>query len=168
MNIAKNDNYGKFLREIKERVYRAQYEALKSVNKDLISLYWDIGRGVVEKQKQFSWGKSVVEKLADDLQKEFPGIQGFSKDNIWRMRKFYLNYTDNSKLAPLVQEISWAKNVVILESCKNDLEREFYIKMTKKYGWTKNVLIHQIENKSYEKFLLNQTNFDKTVGNRID
>ena len=125
MNIIKNDNkYGKFLREIKERIYRSQYDALKAVNKELISLYWDIGRGVIEKQKLFRWGKSVVEKLAEDLQKEFPGIQGFSKDNIWRMRKFYLNYVNNLKLAPVVQEISWAKNVVILESCKNDLERE--------------------------------------------
>lgn len=62
-----------------------------------------------------------------------------------------------------MQEIGWAHNVIIMEKCKDDLEKEFYIKMTKKYGWTKNVLIHQIENKSYQKYLLNQTNFDKTL-----
>ncbi|PIU18388.1 MAG: DUF1016 domain-containing protein, partial [Elusimicrobia bacterium CG08_land_8_20_14_0_20_44_26] len=143
--------------------YRAQYDALKAVNKELISLYWDIGRGVVEKQKKYGWGKSVVEKLADDLQKEFPGIKGFSSRNIWNMRNFYLLYKNNQKLQPLVAEISWVKNIIIMEKCKDDLEREFYIKMTKKYGWTKNVLIHQIENKSYEKYLLNQTNFDKAL-----
>ena len=163
MKIVKNNNYGKFLREIKERIYRAQYDALKAVNKELISLYWDIGRGVVEKQKKYGWGKSVVEKLADDLQKEFPGIKGFSSRNIWNMRNFYLLYKNNQKLQPLVAEISWVKNIIIMEKCKDDLEREFYIKMTKKYGWTKNVLIHQIENKSYEKYLLNQTNFDKAL-----
>jgi len=163
VKIVKNNNYGKFLREIKERIYRAQYDALKAVNKELISLYWDIGRGVVEKQKKYGWGKSVVEKLADDLQKEFPGIKGFSSRNIWNMRNFYLLYKNNQKLQPLVAEISWVKNIIIMEKCKDDLEREFYIKMTKKYGWTKNVLIHQIENKSYEKYLLNQTNFDKAL-----
>jgi len=164
MNIIKNDNkYGKFLREIKERIYRSQYDALKAVNKELISLYWDIGRGVIEKQKLFRWGKSVVEKLAEDLQKEFPGIHGFSSQNIWRMKQFYQVYCDNPKLSPLVREIGWTHNVIIIMNCKNDLEREFYVKMTKKYGWSKNILIHQIENKSFEKYLLNQTNFDKTV-----
>ncbi|OGS46861.1 MAG: hypothetical protein A2539_03365 [Elusimicrobia bacterium RIFOXYD2_FULL_34_15] len=164
MNIVKDDNnYGKFLREIKERIYRSQYDALKAVNKELISLYWDIGRDVVEKQKLFGWGKSVVEKLAKDLQKEFPKIHGFSSKNIWRMKQFYQVYCDNPKLSPVVREIGWTHNIIIIMGCKNDLEREFYIKMTKRYGWSKNVLIHQIENKSYEKFLLNQTNFDKTV-----
>lgn len=79
------------------------------------------------------------------------------------MRQIYLEYKDNTKLQPLVGEISWSHNLVIMSKCKDDLEREFYIQMTKKYGWTKNVLIHQIEGKSYEKFLLNQTNFDKAV-----
>jgi len=70
MNIMKKESYIKFFREIKERIYKAQYEALKVVNKELISLYCDIGKRVVEKQEQFGWGKSVVEKLAEDLQKE--------------------------------------------------------------------------------------------------
>ncbi|MFN6943963.1 MAG: DUF1016 N-terminal domain-containing protein, partial [Cytophagaceae bacterium] len=76
------------------------------------------------------------------------------------MIKFYLSYHGNTKLAPMVKEIGWSHNIVIMEKCKDDLEREFYMRMTKKYGWTKNVLIHQVEGKSYEKFLLNQTNFD--------
>ncbi|MFH0948422.1 MAG: PDDEXK nuclease domain-containing protein [Elusimicrobiota bacterium] len=163
MDIIKNENYCDFLKEIKGRIYKAQYDALKVVNKELIDLYWDIGKSVVEKQKEHGWGKSIVEKLAEDLQKEFPGIQGFSSQNIWRMKQFYQTYCDNLKLSPLVREIGWTHNIIIIMNCKDDLEREFYIKMTKKYGWTKNVLIHQIENKSYEKFLLNQTNFDKAV-----
>lgn len=81
----------------------------------------------------------------------FPGISGFSARNIWRMRDFYLAYHSKEKLTPLVAEISWTHNIVILEKCKNDLEREFYMRMTRKFGWTKNVLIHQIENRTYAK-----------------
>jgi len=127
MGIIKNESYHDFLKEIKERIYRAQYDALKVVNKELINLYWDIGRKVVEKQKEHGWGKSVVEKLAADLQKEFPGIQGFSSQNIWRMKQFYQTYRDNAKLSPLAREIGWTHNIIIIMNCKDDLEREFYI-----------------------------------------
>ncbi|KAB2834185.1 MAG: DUF1016 domain-containing protein [Candidatus Brocadia sp.] len=162
-NRTSRDEYFTLLTEVKERVRSAQYDALRAVNKELIALYWDIGRMIEERQKDESWGKSVVVNLAGDLQQEFPGIQGFSAQNLWRMRQFYLAYAANEKLSPLVREISWTKNVVIFMHCKELLEREFYIRMTKKFGWTKNVLLHQIENQSYEKTLLGQTKFDKTL-----
>lgn len=149
--------------EIKQRIRSAQYEALKAVNREMINLYWDIGQIIVTQQQGASWGKSIVEQLAKDLQAEFPGISGFSAANLWRMRLFYESYVNNEKLAPMVREIGWSHNLVIVEKCKDELEREFYIRMTRKFGWTKNVLIHQIENQTYEKTLLNQTNFDKTV-----
>ncbi|MBM4172684.1 MAG: DUF1016 domain-containing protein [Ignavibacteria bacterium] len=155
--------YKKFFIEIKERIHQAQYDALRVVNKELIQLYLDIGRKIVERQNALSWGKSVVETLSSDLQKEFPGIRGFSGRNLWYMRNFYALYSERPKLQPLVAEISWAKNLVILDKCKDNSEIEFFLKLTKKYGWTKNVLIHQIENKSYQKYLLNQTNFDKAL-----
>jgi predicted nuclease of restriction endonuclease-like (RecB) superfamily len=161
--LADSKEYKKFLKLIKERIYRAQYAALKKVNKEHIALCWYIGKKIVEKQQEHNWGKAIVENLSKDLQKDFPGTQGFSTDSLWRMRKFFLRYKDNKKLAPLVQEISWSNNIIIMEKCNDNLEREFYIKMTKKFGWTKNVLIHQIENQSYEKYLLNQTNFDKAL-----
>ena len=167
MKLKTNAEYKIFVEEIKQRVRDSQYAALRAVNKELVTLYWDIGKRIFNKQNKLGWGKAVVENLAIDLQKEFPGIRGFSADNLWRMRKFYLQFVNNTKLAPLVQEISWTKIIVIMESCKNDAEREFYISMTKKFGWTKDVLIHQIENQSYEKTLLNQTNFDKTVPVKI-
>jgi predicted nuclease of restriction endonuclease-like (RecB) superfamily len=157
------DDYVTLLADVKERVRSAQYAALKAVNKELINLYWDIGRMIVERQKGKTWGKSVVEQLAKDLQTEFPGVGGFSAQNLWRMKQFFEAYTGNKKLSPMVREISWTKNVVILMNCKDDLQREFYIRMIKKFGWTKDVLVHQIENQSYEKYLLNQTNFDKTL-----
>lgn len=155
--------YALLFTEVKERIRSAQYEALKAVNKELISLYWDIGRMIVERQQGRTWGKAVVERLASDLQKEFPGMQGFSARNIWYMRNLYSTYVNNKKMQPLVAEIGWTHNLIILDRCKDDLEREFYIRMTRKFGWSKNVLIHQIENQSYEKTLLGQTNFDKAL-----
>jgi predicted nuclease of restriction endonuclease-like (RecB) superfamily len=155
--------YVALLSEIKERVHNAQYAALRSVNRELVVLYWDIGRMIVGRQVDGSWGKAVVERLAADLQVEFPGVGGFSASNLWRMKGFYETYASSEKLAPLVREIAWSHNLVILERCTDPLEREFYIRMTKKFGWSKNVLIHQIENQSYEKTLLGQTNFDKAL-----
>jgi predicted nuclease of restriction endonuclease-like (RecB) superfamily len=156
-------DYIQTLEEIKNRVRAAQYEALKAVNRELINLYWDIGRIIISRQQENSWGKSVVERLADDLQKEFPGIAGFSSRNIWYMRRFYLCYQEGSKLQPLVAEIGWTHNVIILDKCKDDLEREFYIRMSRKYGWTKNVLALRIQDQTYEKTLLGQTNFEKNL-----
>ncbi len=167
MNKLIQKDYAELLGEIKHRIRSAQYEALKAVNKELIALYWDIGRMIVERQKGKTWGKAVVERLANDLQEEFPGINGFSASNLWRMKLFYEAYVSSEKLAPMVREISWSKNLVIIEKCKDDLEREFYIRMTRKFGWSKNVLIHQIENQTYEKTLLNQTNFDQTLPEEI-
>ncbi len=103
----------------------------------LISKYWDIGKLIITRQQGETWGKSVVKNLSYDLQAEFPGIQRFSSANLWRMKLFYENYADNEKLAPMVREIGWTHNLVIMEKCKDELEREFYIRMTGKFGWTK-------------------------------
>lgn len=157
------EGYGELLIDIKERIRSAQYEALQAVNRELIALYWDIGKIIVTQQQKEKWGKGIVEQLAHDLRAEFPGVSGFSARNIWNMRSFYLAYAKNEKLQPMVAEIGWTHNMVILTKCKDDLEREFYIRMTRKYGWTKNVLTHQIEGQAYEKTLLNQTNFAATL-----
>ena len=162
-----DEHYNRLLASVKERIRKAQYNALKAVNKELIALYWDLGRMIVDRQRKHGWGKAIVENLAEDLRKEFPGIQGFSVQNLWYMRQFYMEYHGNAKLQPLVGEISWTKHLIIMAQCKDDLEREFYIRMTRKFGWTKNVLIHQVEGKAYETTMLNQTNFNKTVPEKI-
>ena len=156
-------DYGALLVAVKERVRAAQYQGLKAVNKELVGLYWDIGRMIVGRQADEGWGQAIVERLADDLQKEFPGIKGFSVQNLWYMRQLYQEYHENEKLQPLVGEIGWSHNLIILQRCKDTLEREFYLRMTRKFGWSKSVLVHQIENQSYEKTLLGQTNFDRTL-----
>lgn len=165
--IIGSPGYNNFLKDIKQRIHSSQYEALKAVNKEMISLYWDIGRMIIDRQKKYRWGNAVVEKLAKDLQLEFPGIQGFSTQNLWYMRQFYAEYHKSLNLQPLVGEISWTKHVIIISKCKDDLAREFYVRMTRKFGWTKNVLLHHIENQSYEKTLLNQTNFNVTLTDTI-
>lgn len=132
-----------FIAEIKEKVRSAQYEALKTVNVKLIQLCWEIGKSISEKQSE-NWGKSIVTSLSKELQAEFPKTSGFSTTNIWYM----------------VGEISRSKHLVILSKCKLSQERQFYILSTSKYSWSKNTLLHQIEKKAFERYLLNQTNFD--------
>jgi len=156
-------DYAQLLAEVKERVRSAQYAALKAVNTELVGLYWDLGRMIVERQEQAGWGKSVVERLSQDLRREFPGVGGFSVQNLWYMRQFHMEYRGDERLQPLVGEIAWAHNLVIMSKCKAPLEREFYLRMTRKFGWSKKVLIHQIDNQSYEKSLSGQTNFDQTL-----
>ncbi len=155
-----------FIAEIKQKIRNAQYEALKVVNNQLIQLYWEIGKSIAEKQNE-NWGKGIVTTLSKELQLEFPGITGFSTTNLWLMAQFYSEYQTVEFLRPLVGEISWTKHIVILNKCKNNQERQFYINAVKKFGWTKNILIHQIENKTFEKYLLNQTNFENTLPNDL-
>jgi hypothetical protein len=162
-NSATAKGYATLLVEVKARIQAARFEALRAVNKELVGLYWDIGRLIVEKQRLSGWGKGVVERLAVDLQTDYPGASGFSVSNQWRMRGVYETYGAAPKLAPLVREIGWSQNLIILERCTDMLEREFYLRSTRKFGWSKNVLIHQIDNQSYQKSLLGQTNFDKAL-----
>lgn len=156
-------NYAEVLGSLKQRIRDAQLTALRAVNRELVTLYWDMGRLLHTRQNEASWGQAVVAQLAQDLRREFPGVSGFSASNLWRMKAFYQAYAQSEKLAPLVREISWTHNLLILERCQDPLAREFYLRMTARFGWTKNVLIHQIENQSYEKTLLGQTNFDQTL-----
>ncbi len=101
-------DYAQLLAQVKERIRCAQYAALKAVNTELVGLYWDLGRMIVERQEQSGWGKSVVERLSQDLRKEFPGVAGFSVQNLWYMRQFHMEYREHEKLQPLVGEIGVA------------------------------------------------------------
>jgi len=161
--LANPTEYNNFVVTVKQRIIQSQYEALRAVNKQLIELYWDIGKMILQLQEEQGWGKSIVENLAKDLQKEFPNIKGFSATNLWLMRQFYAEYKDNTILQSLIGEIGWSHNLIILNKCKDNLERQFYLLHIKKFGWTTRVLIHQIDNKTYEKYLLNQTNFDNVL-----
>jgi len=157
--------YFEFFNNLKNRIRNVQYQAYRTVNKELISLYWDLGKAIVEKQKKLGWGQKIIQQLAEDLQKEFPQNSGFSYANLDRMRKFHLTYKDNPKLAQLVREIPWGQNITVLEKLKDNYQREYYLRMTIRSSWSRNILIHQIESKSFERFLTDKKshNFDKTL-----
>ncbi len=158
-----NSDYQSFFGEVKTKIREAQYKALKAVNKELIQLYWELGKMIVERQTQFGWGKSIIENLSKDLQTEFPNQNGFGRSNLEYMKLFYLEYQGDTISQPMVGEIGWTHNVIIIRKCKTAEERKFYMLHTKKFGWTKNVLIHQIERKAFEMYLTNQTNFDQLL-----
>jgi predicted nuclease of restriction endonuclease-like (RecB) superfamily len=119
--------YANLLAEVKERVRAGQYAALRAVNRELVALYWDIGRMISIQQITGMHGDAVVEQLAADLRMEFPAVGGFSRRNVFYMREFYITYHDLPKVQPLVAQIGWTQNVIILQRCKGPLEREFYI-----------------------------------------
>lgn len=162
-DVLKGADYGKLLTELKTRIHTAQYAALREVNKELIALYWDIGKLIEERQATEGWGKAVVERLSADLRAEFGEKSGFSGRNLWYMRTFYREYKEQPILQPLAAEIAWTKNTLILDRCQNPLQREFYLRASARFGWTRRVLEHQIDNQSYEKYLLNQTSFDNAL-----
>lgn len=118
---------------------------------------------IYEQQQEANWGDAVVKTLSSDLQKSFPGIKGFSFRNLYTMRDLYFSYKDDKRLQAMTAQISWTHNVVILEKCKDHLEREFYMRMSKMNGWTYRVLMNEIDNKNYEKTLISQNNFCVTI-----
>lgn len=162
-----NADFKNFVQEVKAKIQNARTLALKAVNKELIALYSDIGKIIVQRQEHFGWGKSIVESLSKELQSEFEGISGFSPQNLWNMRQYYLAYKDNEILQTLSREISWSHNVLIFQKCKDDLQKEFYIKFTLQNAWSVRVLDNHIDNQSYEKALLSQNNFSSTLPQNV-
>ncbi|OQY97620.1 MAG: hypothetical protein B6D35_14400 [Candidatus Brocadia sp. UTAMX2] len=161
--------YAEFLANIKRTIQQARTRAYYGANKELIGLYWNIGREIAERQEREGWGKSVVERLSRDLREEFPGLSGYSSQNLWYMRQFYTEYRDYSNLQQLVGEIPWGQNLIILSKVKNIKEREFYLRLTIKSGWSRNVLLNQIKAKAYERQVMSnkQHNFTETLPEHI-
>lgn len=160
--------YAIFLEEIRETIRGKQLEAFRLVNKVLIELYWQIGQKIVERQKQLDWGNSVIKMLSQDLQREFSDVRGLSVANLQNMRNFYLAYCSDKDMAPLLLEIGWSHHLSIVNKVKDSLAREYYIRATRKYGWTVNVLIHKIESGDFERFAIaKDDNFDRTLPEHI-
>jgi predicted nuclease of restriction endonuclease-like (RecB) superfamily len=160
-----SSDYSVFLASVKSEIQSARIKAARVVNRELIALYWKIGEMIVCKQEELGWGKSVVEKLSEDICREFDGIKGFSPQNLWYMRQFYLEYYKAANLQQLVGEIPWGHNILIFNKIKNSKEREYYIKASLRNGWSRNVLLHQIKGKAYERqgSLTKSNNFENTL-----
>lgn len=131
-----NQAFQIFVEEIKQKIKTAQYHALQAVNKEQITLYWEIGKLIVERQMQYGWGKSIVESLAKELQWTFPNASGFSVQNLWYMRQLFVEYSPSKLLQPMVGEINWSKQLIIMSKCKDKHQRFFYIEMTHRHAWS--------------------------------
>ena len=127
---------------------------MKAVNAELIQMYWEIGSYVSGRVKDGGWGKSVVADFSEFLQAHYPGTKGFSAQNIWRMKQFYETYCDNEKLSPLVREIPWTSNLLIMTGCKTDEAREFYLRLCIANRYTKRELDRQIGSMLYERTMI--------------
>ncbi len=150
--------------EIKRMIKSAQYRALQTVNTEQVALYWGIGKTIVERQQVHGWGNAIVERLSDELKQSFPNSAGYSSRNLWRMKSLYEEYSTSALiLPPVVAEIGWSHNIIILEKCKDQHQRFFYIKMTARHYWSKTALTNAITGQLWESTLLNQQNFEDTL-----
>lgn len=170
-NIVPLVGYNEFLKELKEKIRKAQLKAAIAASRELIQLYWDLGKDIVEKQQKEGWGSKVLEKVAKDLQNEFPGIEGFSRANVFRMRAFYLAYSNcltavrqlqDDLLAPFFN-IPWGHNFVLLDKLKSFEERLWYAKKIIEHGWSRSILTIWIENGLYRREGKAVTNFKSTL-----
>ncbi len=159
-----SEEYVIFLKEIKSKIIASKIKAAKLVNQTFIDLYWYIGQMIVTKQEKLDWGKSVVEMLSKDLKLAFPDMTGFSPQNLWLARQFYLEYKDSLILQPLVGELPWSHNIIILQKVKDEASRFFYLESTAKFGWTRSVLLNQIKAQAFERSSIEKShNFAKTL-----
>jgi hypothetical protein len=142
--------------EMISMIERSHDRAFRAVNRELISLYWDIGAYISDKVRREGWGKSVVADFAAFVQQERPEIRGFSAQNIWRMKQFYETYEGNEKLSAVLREISWTSNLIIMSRVKNDDAKIFYIQLIQRYGYSSRELERQIDSMLYERTMLSE------------
>jgi predicted nuclease of restriction endonuclease-like (RecB) superfamily len=174
-NVPALAGYAEFLDEVKNRVRAARISAARAVNRDLILLYWDIGRGIVERQHSHGWGESVVEVLARDLQRDFPDMRGVSARNLWYLRRLFADYAEPkilqqlaaefgkrgrrlpagsevlTKLQQLAAEIPWGHHMLLMDRVTDAKARLYYIQAVARLGWTRALLLNQIKAQAYER-----------------
>lgn len=158
-----DENYFALLSGLKKRIRSAQVKAVLAINKELILLYWQIGREILARQQTEGWGGKVIDRLAKDLKREFPDIQGFSPRNLKYMRTFAEAWPDEQFVHQAGAQIPWKHNCILLEKVKDPTERLWYIQQTVENGWSRNVLVLQIESSLFQRQGGAVTNFDRTL-----
>jgi predicted nuclease of restriction endonuclease-like (RecB) superfamily len=156
-------NYDDFLRDLKERIRRAQVRAALAVNRELVLLYWQMGREILTRQQSEGWGAKVIERLAKDLKQEFPQMKGFSRSNLLYMRSFAEAYSDEQIVQAVLGQITWYHNIALLDKLKSLDERLWYAQKTVENGWSRNALVLQIGNGLYRRMGGASTNFEQTL-----
>jgi predicted nuclease of restriction endonuclease-like (RecB) superfamily len=126
--------------ELSQLIEERRALTVRLVNQALIDLYWEVGKTLSRKIEDSNWGKSTITALANFLKTQQPGLRGFSASNLWRMRQFYETYRGHEVLAPLVRELSWSSNLIILGRAKTEEEQEFYLRMTIQENWSRRAL----------------------------
>jgi len=161
-------DYPAFLRDLKAKIQARQARAILAVSRELIHLYWEIGQQIVERQEQAGWGDAIIAQIEKDLKREMPDLEGFSRRNLYRMRQFYLAYREQGEFVPqAVAQIPWGHNVTLLEKLKDPNQRMWYLQQTLEQGWSRNVLIHQIDSDLYSRQVnvVKSHNFRETLPN---
>ena len=155
--------YADFLKGLKERIQQARVRAGLAVNRELVMLYWQIGRDILEQQAGLGWGARVIDQLARDLRASFPDMTGFSPRNLKYMRSFAEAYPDSDFVKAASAQITWYHNCTLLDKVKDHTERSWYIAQTIQHGWSRAVLVHQIESVLYRRQGQALTNFPQTL-----
>lgn len=156
-------DYGPLLEDLKARIRTAQVRAALSVNRELVLLYWGIGRRILDAQKAEGWGSKVVDRLAADLRSAFPDIRGFSPRNVKYMRALAEAWPDEQIVQRVVAQIPWGHNVDLLDKLKSPEERLWYARATVEHGWSRNVLVIQIESRLHARQGRALTNFERAL-----
>jgi len=140
--------------DIIQLIKQSRTNAIKTVNAELINLYWNTGEFISKKLELAEWGDSVVTELAKYIQQNEPDIKGFSDKNLWRMKQFYETYKDFPKLSTALREISWSHNLAIFSRCKSPEEKEFYLKLAKQENYSIRELERQISASLFERTMI--------------
>lgn len=158
-----DNSYGILLQNLKNEITRSRIKAHLSVNKEMILLYWNIGKQILERQKEKGWGSKIIETLSEDFRKEFPEMKGVSYQNISYMQQFFSEYTNIEFLQQAIGEIPWGHNITIFSKVKNRKERIWYAEKTIENGWSRNVLSLQIQSNLYAREGKSINNFQNTL-----
>ena len=134
----------------------SRQSALKKVNEELINMYWKVGEFLSREAEQATFGDAYIDGIASEIQEAFPGIKGFNRRGLYRMKQFYETYKDNEIVTPLVTQISWTNHLLIMSGCKTDEEREFYIRLCIKENYSKRQLERQLDSGYYERYMLSK------------
>ena len=141
--------------EVAQMIAAAKQRTYSAVNSMLVELYWQVGAYIHNKLESAAWGEGVVDQLAKYLKTTQPGLRGFTRPNLFRMRQFYATYRDDEKVSPLVRQLPWTHNLIILSQSKTPEEREFYLKTAIREKWSKRELERQFRGALFERAVLN-------------
>lgn len=163
-NLSLPADYAELLGSLREQILTAQVRARRVVNTTLIDLYWSIGQTILARQEQDGWGSGVVSRLADDLRREFPDMKGLSRSNLRYMRSLAAAWPTRSAIyQQAVGKLPWGHITVLIDKVADQAERDWYAAAAVEHGWSRNVLLNQIKNRTLERSGAAPSNFEETL-----